>query len=463
MLELTYSMGGFPLKGTRLGLKDEEENAEMCSSSPSSRFSSSSSSLSSPTSISSPLPIPTTSSVASAAKSIPQFDESRSYTERMDELLLSSSLRRENTLDGDGGDLVNKRSTSISGVRGAPFIVLPNEKRFDILREKGRFAVDIGGTLVKLVYSSVSPPDADGNTDLLLNFRKFQSIDHCIEFLRSAWHDRDAECYLNGTGGGSFKYAELLKKELGVQVKRTDEMLSLITGCDFLLRNNEDESFTYHHEAEGLERYQYKPIEEKAIYPFLLVNIGTGISVLKVDSPTSFSRVGGSTMGGGAFIGLGNLLTSARSFDELLLLAEKGDHRQVDSLVSDIYGGDYKDLGLTAEVIAGSFGKCSNLNHRRALGAENAKEEDVAKSLLLMISNTIGQMAFLYSNRFEMKRIYFGGFFIRKHPISMRTLSYAINYWSKGSCEALFLKHEGYLGAVGSFLDVKEEHKSSNQ
>ena len=40
-------------------------------------------------------------------------------------------------------------------------------------------------------------------------------------------------------------------------------------------------------------------------------------------------------------------------------------------------------------------------------------------------------MAFLYGSRYNMKKIYFGGFFIRKHPISMRTLTYAINYWSK--------------------------------
>ncbi|VDM70277.1 unnamed protein product [Strongylus vulgaris] len=90
-------------------------------------------------------------------------------------------------------------------------------------------------------------------------------------------------------------------------------MTSLIYGCDFLLKNNEDESFTYHHEAIGIERYQYKPIAADSVYPFLLVNIGTGISVLKVDSPSQFQRVGGSSMGGGAFIGLGHLLTSAQS------------------------------------------------------------------------------------------------------------------------------------------------------
>ena len=34
----------------------------------------------------------------------------------------------------------------------------------------------------------------------------------------------------------------------------------------------------------------------------------------------------------------------------------------------------------------------------------------------------------------------------------MNTLSYAIKFWSKGEKRAYFLRHEGYLGAVGAFL-----------
>jgi len=34
----------------------------------------------------------------------------------------------------------------------------------------------------------------------------------------------------------------------------------------------------------------------------------------------------------------------------------------------------------------------------------------------------------------------------------MATLSYAIKFWSKGGKQALFLRHEGYLGSVGAFL-----------
>lgn len=47
----------------------------------------------------------------------------------------------------------------------------------------------------------------------------------------------------------------------------------------------------------------------------------------------------------------------SQGFDELLQLAEKGDHRHADMLVRDIYGGDYKTLGLPGDLIASSFGK----------------------------------------------------------------------------------------------------------
>jgi type II pantothenate kinase len=38
----------------------------------------------------------------------------------------------------------------------------------------------------------------------------------------------------------------------------------------------------------------------------------------------------------------------------------------------------------------------------------------------------------------------------------MQTLSYAINFWSKGQMRALFLRHEGFLGALGAFLMYEE-------
>lgn len=43
----------------------------------------------------------------------------------------------------------------------------------------------------------------------------------------------------------------------------------------------------------------------------------------------------------------------------------------------------------------------------------------------------------------------------------MNTLSYAINFWSKGSIKALFLRHEGYIGAVGAFMKHRTSRRNS--
>lgn len=65
------------------------------------------------------------------------------------------------------------------------------------------------------------------------------------------------------------------------------------------------------------------------LYPYLVVNIGSGVSILLVKSPTDIERVGGTSMGGGSFVGLSSLLTGVNTFDEALALAEKGDHTKV--------------------------------------------------------------------------------------------------------------------------------------
>ena len=40
-------------------------------------------------------------------------------------------------------------------------------------------------------------------------------------------------------------------------------------------------------------------------------------------------------------------------------------------------------------------------------------------------------------------------------------LSYAMEYWSQGSIRALFLRHEGYFGALGSMIMKLEEEMAA--
>ena len=56
----------------------------------------------------------------------------------------------------------------------------------------------------------------------------------------------------------------------------------------------------------------------------------------------------------------------------------------------------------------------------------------MARSLLYMVSNDIGQISTLYAMNHNVKNVYFGGFFLRHHPVGLHTISYAVNFWSKG-------------------------------
>ena len=255
------------------------------------------------------------------------------------------------------------------------------------------------------------------------------------------------------TGGGAYKFYDRMRDVLHVDVVREDEMGCLIEGLDFFVTEIPREVFTYSEE----EPMQYA--EARAdIYPYLLVNIGSGVSMIKVSGPQDFSRVGGTHLGGGTFWGILSLLTGARTFDEMLSMAENGDNSGVDMLVGDIYGIGYSKIGLKSTAIASTFGKVFRMKRQAERSAEDGeglsngdpkehdehtisgfKIEDMARSLLYAISNNIGQIAYLQSEKHGLQHIYFGGSFIRGHPQTMNTLSYAIKFWSKGEKQAYFL------------------------
>ena len=61
-------------------------------------------------------------------------------------------------------------------------------------------------------------------------------------------------------------------------------MECLINGCIFLLRNIPDESFFYQKPSNNPENpeYNFVTVDHDAIFPLLLVNIGSGVSIVKV-------------------------------------------------------------------------------------------------------------------------------------------------------------------------------------
>ncbi|KZT08585.1 pantothenate kinase [Laetiporus sulphureus 93-53] len=305
-----------------------------------------------------------------------------------------------------------------------------------------------------------------------LNFERFETehIDNCIEFIEGLI---EHSATLNGvsidemrrsvkimaTGGGAHRFYEMFGKELHVEVRREDEMECLIEGLKFITLIP-DEVYYFSDElidaishpppaGVPLERPSPDPPKYAVSFvehptpqlPCLLVNIGSGVSIIKVNEDGTYERVSGTSLGGGTLWGLLSLLTPATTFDEILELSEKGDNSKVDMLVGDIYGSDYSKLGLKSTMIASSFGKVFKRDGQKG----TFTPEDISKSLLYAVSNNIGQIAYMNAEKYNLDRIYFGGFYIRGHAATISTLSYAIRFWSKGTKRALFLRHEGFL------------------
>lgn len=227
-------------------------------------------------------------------------------------------------------------------------------------------------------------------------------------------------------------------------MQRLNEFACLVLGCTFLLQNIEDEAFTFHAGSSPERRFV-----NQTAYPFLLVNVGSGCSVLLVRGPRDYERVDGSAVGGGTFWGLGSLLTGQREFDDVLREATEGNSQTVDMLVRDIYGEKQAEAsGLDATLTASCFGKAARLVE----GPAAVSKSDMAASLLQMIAYNLAQIACLNARLHNVKNIVFAGFFLRGQRATMKTISEAVGFWGRQRLNALFLRHEGYLGCIGAFL-----------
>ncbi|XP_045836293.1 pantothenate kinase 2, mitochondrial [Meles meles] len=253
------------------------------------------------------------------------------------------------------------------------------------------------------------------------------------------------------TGGGAYKFEKDFLTIGDLQLCKLDELDCLVKGIlyiDSVGFNGRSQCYYFENPADA-EKCQKLPFDLKNPYPLLLVNIGSGVSILAVYSKDNYKRVTGTSLGGGTFFGLCCLLTGCTTFEEALEMASRGDSTKVDKLVRDIYGGDYERFGLPGWAVASSFGNMMSKEKRDAVS-----KEDLARATLITITNNIGSIARMCALNENINQVVFVGNFLRINTIAMRLLAYALDYWSKGQLKALFSEHEGYFGAVGALLEL---------
>ncbi|XP_037032518.1 pantothenate kinase 3 isoform X1 [Bradysia coprophila] len=356
------------------------------------------------------------------------------------------------------------------------------------------FGMDIGGTLTKLVYfepKDITPDELDQEAEILRNIRRYLTKNsaygktghrdthlqmdditirgrrgslHCIRFPTSemvnflllAKSKGMAELVTTvcATGGGAFKFEKEFKEEVNMRLAKFDELDALIKGILFAETHNPTECYYFENASSVscISKGEKKVYDFSQPYPFILVNVGSGVSVLAVWGPDHYKRISGTSLGGGTFLGLCCLLTGCESFEEAVQLATEGDHTKVDKLVRDIYGGDYERFGLPGELVAASFGQMNSKDRQGSVS-----RADLANATLVTITNNIGSIAKMCAINEKIEKVVFVGNFLRVNPISMKLLAYAMDYWSKGTLKALFLEHEGYFGAMGCLCQFNNE------
>ncbi|KAH7151736.1 pantothenate kinase [Dactylonectria estremocensis] len=335
----------------------------------------------------------------------------------------------------------------------------------------GRLGIDIGISSIKLVW--ISRDATPGGITASLNFASFDSthVDECVAFIKNFVEKQQllqatqlVAVTVVATGKRAVEFQPRLYGIPGVKLHVEHEFDCQATGVEFLIAEVPRTVFTCSEDT-----FRTYDLPRTPPYPYLLVNIGSGVSFLKISNENTCEQVGGSSLGGGTLTGLLSVLTKSIGFDEMLDLAEQGDNSKVDKLIGDIYGTDYNGIGMKKTAVASSFGKVFSMqsseepmpskriepetSHGLSISdAYGVPEPDVCRSLVFATFNNIGQLANLHSELHNVTKVYFAGPYIRGHTQTIKTLHIALNYYSRGGKRAYFLTHEDSIGAIGALL-----------
>jgi type II pantothenate kinase len=323
-----------------------------------------------------------------------------------------------------------------------------------------RVGLDIGGSLGKIIYFQ---PDAAGSHDLdafIFSSSQYGSSgereEHLsvssngsgsplkgkLHFIRFATHRMEGAIQLMqranssgsvsrifATGGGAFKFESVITSALQLPLVKFDEFCCLVKGLDFMLNHVPKECFRLREPLGGRGHASgwkgmgagegetmdcvYEELgaaEGGGLYPLVVVNVGSGVSIIKVDSPDSFERISGSSLGGGCFLGLARRLAGCETFKDALDMASRGGNPDaVDMLVGDIYGRDLSAVGLSADTLAASFGKLGGRQECR----QSCAPADLVAALLRMIVNNVAHLALMSARQHSCQRVLFVGSFFR--------------------------------------------------
>jgi len=265
---------------------------------------------------------------------------------------------------------------------------------------KNKLGIDAGGSLIKVAYEE--------KENLHTKIFPIEQVDQLLGWLH--FLSPDSMLYL--TGGKS----SLIQDRANQAIQKIDEFQALTAGTRFLLKR----------EKEILSQ------------PFILVSIGTGTSIFYVEAD-HYERLLGTGIGGGTFMGLGNIITGGSSFQELTEIAASGNHENSDLLINDIYAPDAPPLD--GKLTASNFGKAA-FNRKASM-------EDHLAAVINLIGETIILLAGHAASTKQVDKIVFIGSTLNGNVPLKQRLS---NFQQMFPYTPLFLDKGAFAGAIGTLL-----------
>ncbi len=178
----------------------------------------------------------------------------------------------------------------------------------------------------------------------------------------------------------------------------------------------------------------------------LVVNVGTGSPLVWVDGSKARHLLG-TGIGGGTLAGLGKLLLNA-DVEALEAMASRGKPA-LDLTVYDIAGGP---VGIVpADATASNFAKAANVF------PSTARREDVAYSIINLVSESIGTLAVSTARSVGAKEIVFTGRVVARNRRVRQRLAAVMRLFGKG-IRMTVPQNAEYATAIGA-LKLAEMRK----
>lgn len=264
--------------------------------------------------------------------------------------------------------------------------------------------VDVGATLAKLAVCS-----ADG--ELHFDLTDARALDDLVSRIRDL---PSGPLALTGCG------AAQLDARLDVETRIIPEFDAWGRGANVLLER---------------QRHAAQP-------PYLLVSVGTGTSMLRVD-PEGTSRIGGTALGGGTIRGLGHALTGAGDHAELCELARRGHRDRLDLLIEHVYPDGL--AGLPPQATAASFGLLARKASANASSA--AQPEDFAAAVIGLVGENVALQSCAVAEAAQLSSVVYGGSSLLDNSLLQVLLA---GVTAAAGREAVLLVDGSHAGAVGA-------------